>query len=522
MTGDYMKKCLMIFIICMPLLFSGCIEKNATKENEKRSVPIISLENMPESLVSLKSKDEEEIACALFDGLVTLGDNGEIEGALAKEYSVSNDGITYNFKLRDDIFWSNGKEITSYDFVDFFKNLLDPKQKMEGAENMYCIFGAKDYNQGKGQFSSVAIDSVDKKNIRIRMNYKDDSFLYNLTKPKFRLRKNFDLLKNYKNQYEKIDYSGPYKIASLEDGKTLKLKSNEKYWDTPKAKELVISINSNEMATAAFGLGKVDFLFNLPIAESQSLAEFVDYAYVGDMYAVVFNMRKDKIGENLVFRRAIEEALKVLYIKDDIYKEGGFVDTRGNMNFISREQGSKLVMSTNEHDSVNLSKVNQWFKEMNFDKSTEITLLCPKNNTAMFLGEKLKNVLKEELEINAKTLYLDEEEYEKSLKNGNFTFALKLFKDSKNPIDFFNYWTKDNEKNYAGYASIEYEKISQKYKTSLNDSDKVLLNQILKRDVPYIPVCYTSMSYGMSPNISSLKLDGNNNINFKTIEFSMK
>lgn len=517
-----MKKCLMIFMICIPLVFSGCIEKNSIKDEEKRNTPIISLENMPESLVSFQTKDEEEIGCALFEGLVTLGDSGEIEGALAKEYKVSSDGITYEFTLRDDIFWSNGKEITAYDFVDFFKNLLDPKEKIEGLENMYCIFGAKDYNQGKGQFSSVAIDSVDKKKLKIRMNYKDDSFLYNLTQPKFRLRKNFNLLKDYKNQYENIDYSGAYKISSIKDDKVLKLKSNDKYWDTVKAQELDISINSNEMATAAFGLGKVDFLFNLPLTEGEDLEDYLDYAYVGDMYSVVFNMRKDKIGESSVFRKAIEESLKVLYIKDDIYKNGGFVDARGNMSFISREQGAKLAMSNNEHDSVNLSKVNQWLKEINFDKNTDLTLLCPKDNMSMFLGEKLKSVLKEELELNVRTSYLDDEDYEKALSNGNFSFALKLFKDSKNPKDFFSYWTKDNEKNYAGYSSLEYEKIFQRYKTSSSDSDKVLLNQILKRDVPYIPICYTSMSYGVSPNISSLKLDGNNNINFKTIEFSTK
>ena len=117
------------------------------------------------------------------------------------------------------------------------------------------------------------------------------------------------------------------------------------------------------------------------------------------------------------------------------------------------------------------------------------------------------------------TSYLDDEEYNRALSNGNFSLALKLFKDSKNPKDFFSYWTKDNEKNYAGYSSIEYEKIFQRYNTSSSDSDKILLNQILKRDIPYIPICYTSMSYGVSPNISYLKIDGNNNINFKTIEF---
>jgi len=38
-----------------------------------------------------------KLLCAIFDGLVEKNDNGEIKGALAKEWSISEDGLNYIF-----------------------------------------------------------------------------------------------------------------------------------------------------------------------------------------------------------------------------------------------------------------------------------------------------------------------------------------------------------------------------------------------------------------------------------------
>ena len=41
----------------------------------------------------------------MFMGLMTIAQDGSVQYGAATEYTVSEDGLTYNFKLRDDIYW---------------------------------------------------------------------------------------------------------------------------------------------------------------------------------------------------------------------------------------------------------------------------------------------------------------------------------------------------------------------------------------------------------------------------------
>lgn len=62
-----------------------------------------------------------------FEGLMTFDENGNLVEGMAESYEVSEDGLTYTFKLRDDITWSNGDPVTAHDFEYAWKRALDPE-----------------------------------------------------------------------------------------------------------------------------------------------------------------------------------------------------------------------------------------------------------------------------------------------------------------------------------------------------------------------------------------------------------
>ncbi|MCL2054032.1 MAG: ABC transporter substrate-binding protein [Oscillospiraceae bacterium] len=70
----------------------------------------------------------KEIIMNTFAGLVRFSDNGNIEAYAAQSYSVSEDGLTYSFKLRENIFWMGIGEytarLTAHDFVFAFERIL--------------------------------------------------------------------------------------------------------------------------------------------------------------------------------------------------------------------------------------------------------------------------------------------------------------------------------------------------------------------------------------------------------------
>ncbi len=78
----------------------------------------------------------------LYEGLLELDDSLRVRPALAKRWSVSKDGLTYTFVLRDDVFFHDapcfgpdgkGRRLVARDVEYSFKRLTDPALKAKGA-----------------------------------------------------------------------------------------------------------------------------------------------------------------------------------------------------------------------------------------------------------------------------------------------------------------------------------------------------------------------------------------------------
>jgi ABC-type oligopeptide transport system substrate-binding subunit len=95
----------------------------------------------------------------LFVGLLGFDEKANVVPALAKEWSVSPDGLTWTFKLRDDIHWVH-RDPTSGEFEDLgvvtakdveygIKRTLDPATASDYAYVLYIIKGAEEFNTAK-------------------------------------------------------------------------------------------------------------------------------------------------------------------------------------------------------------------------------------------------------------------------------------------------------------------------------------------------------------------------------------
>src|SRR6476620_5223603 len=68
---------------------------------------------------------------------------------LAKSVSVSNNGLTHTFKLRDDAFFHNGKKMTADDVIYSFTRIMDGKRAFPAARWVRIITGAVDVEKGQ-------------------------------------------------------------------------------------------------------------------------------------------------------------------------------------------------------------------------------------------------------------------------------------------------------------------------------------------------------------------------------------
>lgn len=70
---------------------------------------------------------DRDLAALVFSGLTRLGPEGEILPDLAESWEISEDGLTYTFKLRRDVTWHTGAAFTAEDAVFTYELLADPE-----------------------------------------------------------------------------------------------------------------------------------------------------------------------------------------------------------------------------------------------------------------------------------------------------------------------------------------------------------------------------------------------------------
>jgi oligopeptide transport system substrate-binding protein len=107
------------------------------------------------------SKATDNIAFTMFaqtnEGLVRLDDKGKAQPGVAKEWKVSDDGLTYTFTLRDDAKWSDGSAVTAKDFEYSWKRALNPETGAQYGFMVAWVKGGGAYSSGKGSVDEVAV-----------------------------------------------------------------------------------------------------------------------------------------------------------------------------------------------------------------------------------------------------------------------------------------------------------------------------------------------------------------------------
>lgn len=122
----------------------------------------------------------------IFMGLLTLEKDGSVKEGAASDYVVSEDGLTYNFKLRQDIYWIDSDEFerqcTAKDFVYGFTRLFLPETRSPRAEDYYCIKNAELLHTGKITDRSVlGVKAKGDFELEITLDYPNARFLTMLT-----------------------------------------------------------------------------------------------------------------------------------------------------------------------------------------------------------------------------------------------------------------------------------------------------------------------------------------------------
>lgn len=134
-----------------------------------------------------------------FEGLLRKDENGDIVNGVAKDWTVSPDGLKYTFYLREDAVWhltSNAKEklgdklpenfdlgVTAYDFQFALRRAVDPATGAHLSYMLYNIENAPDILSGKKSKEELGVRVIDRYTLEITLSVPQSNFPEVLTEP---------------------------------------------------------------------------------------------------------------------------------------------------------------------------------------------------------------------------------------------------------------------------------------------------------------------------------------------------
>ena len=236
---------------------------------------------------------------------------------LATEYSTDDD-LTYTFKLRDDVKWSDGEPFTADDVVFTYS-------EMEKEENLGWAYSQLVYDEG-----TVEIKKIDDYTVSFTFPFKTPTALEMLSQV-FIMPEHI-----YKNvtDYEHNDYNmntigtGPYQVVEYVPGSYVKFKRNEYYFKgKPEIENVVFRIIENsDTAILALQSGEVDAYQAIPSeVEKMNIGEnnLETYSYsegrIGYLMINVKNVPDQKVRQAILFALNKDDMNKASYLSEEYY-----------------------------------------------------------------------------------------------------------------------------------------------------------------------------------------------------------
>jgi len=117
-----------------------------------------------------------EIAADLFVGLTATDARGAIVPGCAARWSVTPDGLRYEFTLRPGLRWSDGQPLTAADFVASYRRLLTPATGALLGYRYDAIRGARALRTGTGPAEALGVTAPDGARVRVDLERPDTDF----------------------------------------------------------------------------------------------------------------------------------------------------------------------------------------------------------------------------------------------------------------------------------------------------------------------------------------------------------
>lgn len=282
-------------------------QQTETSKVEQNAEVTVALEAEATSLDPWNSTDSNtlHILSTMFEGLLTLDENGEIAPVLATDYKLSADATSLTFHLRKGVSFHDG---TPFDAQVVKKNLDYVRDKANGMARASFF----------GFIKEVTV--ADPYTVTIAAKEPDSAMVAYMAHPSASFKSLKELQKKIDDPKYSLDRNpvgtGPYKFSEWKNGQSIKVTAFTDYWNKEKPAKLAAIVFKpvTEASTRVNMLkaGEVDLVTSLPTLDARKMGtdSSVD-VFSGpslNMLYVGINAKLDKYKDKRV-RQALNYAI---------------------------------------------------------------------------------------------------------------------------------------------------------------------------------------------------------------------
>lgn len=471
----------LIVIVCAVILvaasFSALIKLNKQfsiqipKEGGQLHEGMIGAPRFVNPVLAISDTDRD-LSNLLYSGLLRMNAQGELISDLAESYSVSEDELTYYFKLREDAEFHDGTPVTTDDIIYTISKTQDPAIKSPKRPN----------------WDGVQIEKINEREIEFTLSAPYAPFIYNATLGILPKHKWQDITNEefaFTSLNTNVIGSGPYKIEKITRDESeiitsYELKSFSKYTiKKPYITKFFINFYKNEDdLITAFNKRHIEAIHSVSpknISKLKTKDEQIITLPYSRIFALFFNQNKSSLLTDKTVRQALNISVDRNALIDSVL-DGYATPLYSPLNLFSKN-------TQEQNYSVDDAKKILGSKDL-----SNSTLKISTNNVPELIavGEKLVDTfnqvgLKSELEIKdlneLTSQTIRPREYEAIL------FGNVINRD----LDYYAFWhssqRNDPGLNLSAYASIDGDKALEQARNTTDMNEKLSLLQKFEKEV---------------------------------------
>lgn len=474
----------------------------------------------------------------LFTGLYQYSADGSgVEPACAESYTVSDDGLTYTFKLKEGLKWSDGSPLTAADFEYSWKRELKQETASTAAWQLYYIKNGEAYNNGQCEADGVGVKAIDDTTLEVVLNNPTPYFV-NLT-----AANNFAPVKKeavegaevWTKSAETYVCNGPFMMAEIkpQEGYSLVKNPNYVFADTVALDGVeMIFIEQAEAALSAYNAGDVDAMSGGSI-ETQAMTQYNgseelhSYDLIGTSY-YDFNCEKEYM------TKEVRKALSMAITRDTINEVAVPSKPKSAYAFVpygipyADETDDFRTKVGNNLVTEDVEAAKQLLADAGYPNGEglpTLQLIITNTKENKDKAQILQALWKENLGVNVDIVTFESKVYWDEHAAGNFDIAFDGwtgdYPDPNTNLSIFNKSRMEKECRWRSEEALRYNDLLEEAAT-LADNNKrmelfVEMEQILMDEMPVMPIYFRNTMALVKPYVKGFTCDNSGHPLFRAV-----